>query len=198
VERLCRYLGRPPIAQDRLEQLADGKVRYEMKKPWRDGTRFVIFDPDDLIARLCAMVPPPWFHMIRFHGVLAPNATLRKQVVSCARLSAGALSPKQPAAPVGVEQLSLFDHFGRADETGAPSGRRPWAWLLRHVFAVDVTVCPKCFGPMRWLAVATTPEDIADSLTRAGLGARAPPRKPHAPPQRPRLPHEQLRLGFSI
>jgi hypothetical protein len=174
VERLCRYLGRPPVAQDRLERLADGKVRYEMKKPWRDGTRFVIFEPDDLMARLCAMVPPPWFHMIRFHGVLAPNATLREQVVTSARLSAGAASPKPPAAPAFVEQLSLFGGSAKPDDTGVPSGRRPWAWLLRHVFSVDVTVCPKCSGPMRWLAVATTPEDIADSLARAGLGARAP------------------------
>ena len=198
VERLCRYLGRPPIAQDRLEHLADGKVRYEMKKPWRDGTRFVIFDPDALMARLCAMVPPPWFHMLRFHGVLAPNATLRKQVVSSARLSTGGPSPMTPAAPVGVEQMSLFDHVAGAETPAPTSGRRPWAWLLRHVFAVDVTVCPRCSGPMRWLAVATTPEDIADSLARAGTGARAPPHKPNAPPRKPRAPGAQLALGFSI
>jgi hypothetical protein len=198
VERLCRYLGRPPIAQDRLEQLADGKVRYEMKKPWRDGTRFVIFEPDDLMARLCAMVPPPWLHMIRFHGVLAPNATLRKQVVSCARLSSGAALLKPPEASVGVEQLSLFDHFGKADETGAPNGRRPWAWLLRHGFAVDVTVCPQCSGPMRWLGAATTPDEIADSLARAGTGARAPPRKTNAPSRKASVPREQLTLGLLI
>ena len=203
VERLCRYLGRPPIAQDRLERLADGKVKYEMKKPWRDGTRFVIFEPDDLMARLCAMVPPPWFHMIRFHGVLAPNATLRKQVVSSARLSPGiaspgVASPKPPAATACVEQLSLFNQPGDAETPAPPSGRRPWAWLMRHVFAVDVTVCPNCSGPMRWLAMATTPEDIADSLASAGLGARAPPpRKPNAPPKKAEVPHEQLTLRFS-
>jgi len=171
-------------------------MRYEMKKPWRDGTRFVIFDPDDRMARLCAMVPPPWFHMIRFHGVFAPNAKLRKQVVSSARLSTGATSPKTPAAPVGVEQLSLFDH-GAGVETPAPaSGRRPWAWLLRHGFAVDVTVCPRCSGPMRWLAVATKPEDIANSPARAGTGARAPPHKPNPPPRKPRAPGTQL--AFSL
>ncbi|MBI4706174.1 MAG: transposase, partial [Deltaproteobacteria bacterium] len=31
VERLCRYLGRPPIAQERLERLADGRLRFTMK-----------------------------------------------------------------------------------------------------------------------------------------------------------------------
>ena len=52
-----------------------------MKKPWRDGTTALLFEPLDLIARLCAMVPPPWFHMIRFHGLLAPHAKLRAEVV---------------------------------------------------------------------------------------------------------------------
>jgi hypothetical protein len=80
--------------------------------------------------------------LIRLHGVLAPNATRRKQVVSSARLSAGAAAPKPPAASVGVEQLSLFDGSAKPDDTGVPSGRRPWAWLLRRGFAVDVTVCP--------------------------------------------------------
>jgi hypothetical protein len=136
--------------------------------------------------------------MIRFHGVLAPNATLRKQVVSSARLSAGAVSPTLPAAPAFVEQLSLFDCSGKPEGAGATSSRRPWAWLLRHVFAVDVTVCPRCAGAMRWLAIATTPEEIAVSLATAGLRARAPPRKPPGPPRKPTVPREQLTLGLSI
>ena len=84
VERVCRYLARPPIATERLTEVDDG-LRYELKKAWRDGTRFVTLDPYDLLARMCAMVPPPWFNMIRFHGVLAPNAKLREQVVASAR-----------------------------------------------------------------------------------------------------------------
>src|SRR5512144_2388415 len=101
---------------------------------------------------------------------------------------------------MGVEQLSLFEHFaGAGAETPAStSGRRPWAWLLRHVFAIDVTVCPRCAGPMRWLAVAITPEEIADSLARATAVARAPPRKPGAPPRKPAVQSEQLTLGLSI
>jgi hypothetical protein len=81
VERICRYLVRPPIATERLT-LAGDMLRYELKTVWRDGTRFVTFEPYELLARVCAMVPPPRFHMIRFHGVLAPNAALRKQVVA--------------------------------------------------------------------------------------------------------------------
>jgi hypothetical protein len=145
VERVCRYLVRPPIATERLGFVGE-KVRYELKKVWRDGTRRVVLDPYDFLARVCAMVPPPRFHMVRFHGVLAPNAALRREVVSSARSSA---APKvaPPRAPL---QLPLFGElFDVDDATGGKARRKPWAWLLRHVFAIDVTTCPKCASTMR-------------------------------------------------
>jgi hypothetical protein len=37
LERLCRYLGRPPIAEERLTRMADGRLRYELKRVWKDG-----------------------------------------------------------------------------------------------------------------------------------------------------------------
>ena len=68
IERLCRYLARRLIATARLTEVGDD-LRYELKKVWRDDTRFVALDPYELLARICAMVPPPRFHMVRFHGV---------------------------------------------------------------------------------------------------------------------------------
>lgn len=41
MERMCRYLARPPIAQHRLTRRSDGTVQYTMKKVWRDGTGLV-------------------------------------------------------------------------------------------------------------------------------------------------------------
>ena len=38
LERLCRYVARPPLASERLEILPDGRLAYEFKRPWRDGT----------------------------------------------------------------------------------------------------------------------------------------------------------------
>lgn len=38
LERLCRYVARPPIATERLKQLADGRLLYRLKHRWRDGT----------------------------------------------------------------------------------------------------------------------------------------------------------------
>jgi hypothetical protein len=45
LERLCRYVGRPLIALDRLSLLADGRLKYRLKRRWRDGTTHVIFEP---------------------------------------------------------------------------------------------------------------------------------------------------------
>ncbi len=42
LEQLCRYLLRPPLAQDRLRLRPDGRVLVELKTAWRDGVRRVI------------------------------------------------------------------------------------------------------------------------------------------------------------
>ena len=174
LERLCRYVCRPPIAQERLVEVAGGKLRYLLKKPWSDGTVALVLEPLDLCARIAALIPPPRFHMIRYHGVLSSHAKLRSEVV-----------PK--LEDQGPKQLALFEQ----DRTVlAPEPRRkPWAWLLRHVFQVDVVTCIRCRGATRLLEVATTPEPIAKLLAKHGLGPRPPP--PRA------APTGQLRLPFS-
>ncbi|MCU0294414.1 MAG: transposase, partial [Thermoanaerobaculaceae bacterium] len=57
-ERLCRYILRPPFANDRLSILDDGNVRLEFKKPWSDGTSSIDLAPLAFLARLSALVPP--------------------------------------------------------------------------------------------------------------------------------------------
>jgi len=173
MERMCRYLARPPIAQHRLTRRPDGSLRYDMKKAWRDGTHAIVLQPLDLIARLCAMIPPPRFNMIRFHGLFAPNAKLRSEVVpqkeqrKLAEHSAGELGD--------AEQTHFFE-----DEPAKPK-RRPWAWLLKKVFLVDVTECPDCGGRMKWLEVCTERRDIHRVLSASGLAPRAPPEVGWAP-----------------
>ena len=41
--------------------------------PWRDGTTHLRMTPLEFMQRLAALVPRPRLHLIRFHGVLAPN-----------------------------------------------------------------------------------------------------------------------------
>lgn len=64
----------------------------------------VLLDPLDLVGRLFALVPPPRFHMVRYHGVLAGNAKARPGVVP-------------GREPVADEQLRLFSpaHGGPLD-----------------------------------------------------------------------------------
>ena len=85
VERLCRYIARPPVATTRLALTAQGQVRYTLKTPYRDGTTHVMFEPLDFIARLAALVPKPRVHLTRYQGVFAPHSALRAQVTPAGR-----------------------------------------------------------------------------------------------------------------
>ncbi len=38
IERLARYVSRPPVATERLSLTLGGNVRYALKTPYRDGT----------------------------------------------------------------------------------------------------------------------------------------------------------------
>jgi hypothetical protein len=182
VERLCKYITRPPVAQDRLERRPDGKLELSFKRAWRDGTRALVFEPADLIPRLVAAVPPPRWHLLRYFGVLSSHSSRRSLVVP--KPSADVTAHKPPPAP--GDQLELL-----GDKDDAPAPRKRWAWLLAHVFAADVETCPRCSGPMRWVEVANTRAQITRLLAEHGLGPRAPPAE-HA---KVRVP-EQLSLGF--
>ena len=74
-------MARPPVAEDRLGVDGDGLVVYELKRAFRDGTTHVLFEPTDFIARLAALVPRPRAHLIRYHGLFAPNAHHRHLIV---------------------------------------------------------------------------------------------------------------------
>ncbi len=51
LERLCRYISRPAVAEKRLCLSRNGMVRYELKPSYRDGTTHVIFEPLDFISK---------------------------------------------------------------------------------------------------------------------------------------------------
>ena len=59
LERLCRYVTRPAICLERLSTDATGRVIYELKHSFRDGTTHILFTPQDFLARLAALVPRP-------------------------------------------------------------------------------------------------------------------------------------------
>ena len=161
LERLCRYMARPPIALERLSRDGDGLVVYELKHAFRNGTTHVLFEPLDFMARRAALVPRPRTHLNRFHALFAPNARHRRLVVP-GPAPALASEPTHPGAPPTRAQMT-------------------WAQRLRRVFDLDINRCSSCGAQRQVLAVITAPRVIV--AIRAHLearAARAPPLARHA------------------
>ena len=74
---MCRYITRPALSDERVQLNAVGQVELKLKTPWRGGTTHLVMSPLEFMQRLAALVPLPRLHLIRYHGVLAPNARLR-------------------------------------------------------------------------------------------------------------------------
>ena len=118
--------------------------------------------PEELIEKLAALVPLPRFNLVRYHGVLAPNAAGRAQIVP---------GPKEKAS----ESSTCPD----AEPTPAQRRHRlAWATLLARVFRLDVTQCPGCGGNMKIIAALTDTGSIQTYLEGVGLPSRAPPITP--------------------
>jgi len=118
------------------------------------------------MQRLAALVPRPRLHLIRFHGVLAPNAKLRAQVVP--------QEPEQPEPPTQAATPAECE----ATCTHHRPVRLSWAKLLKRVFEVDLEHCPNCGGQLKIIAAILESPVIEKILTHLALQARAPPRTP--------------------
>ena len=170
LERLCRYITRPPVSTKRLSMTRNGRVRYELKTPWRNGTTHVIFEPLDFISRLVSLIPKPRVNLTRFHGVFAPNSKYRARVTPARR---------------GKRKKSYS-----ADEANQTSAEKrvsmTWAKRLKRVFNIDIETCDKCGGDVRIIASIEDPAVIMkilahlDDKTSSGVTSllpecRAPP-----------------------
>jgi hypothetical protein len=99
LERLCRYITCPAIAEQRLSLTAQGWVRYQLKGPYRDGTTHVVLDPVNFMARLAAPAPIPRVNLTRYHGVLAPLCPLG------ASTQRGEVTPGKRGRRVGAQSI---------------------------------------------------------------------------------------------
>jgi hypothetical protein len=178
LERMARYLARPPIANDRLTRLDDGRVQLELKRPWRDGTTAFVFTPHELIERLVALVPRPRAHLTRYFGLLAPAFAARAEIVpSDANTDRDRDRDRARAAPTPPDGA-----------TPPPLRRRyPWASLIWRVFLQDVLECARCHGRMTIVASLTAPLAIERVLRHLGLPTEAPQLHPARPPPQAEL-----------
>ncbi len=169
LERLTRYVSRPPVSVERLDLTAQGQVRYRLKTPYRDGTTHIVLEPLDFIARLAALVPPPRAHLTRFHGVFAAHAALRAAITPGGK---GTGAAKRPAA---------------VDVPPSQDVRMNWARRLKRVFAIEIEQCARCGGRLKVIASIEDPQLIERILAhrreRGEEAAQSASLWPRAPPQ---------------
>ena len=123
-EALLRYVLRPPLAQERLEQRQGGLVRISLKKAYADGTMAVNMDPLSLLCRLAASVPPPRFHTVRYAGVLAPASPWRSRLAPQACADAPPTSPEPASRESRVQERTGPTVRGQSFS----EGRSPWTF----------------------------------------------------------------------
>jgi hypothetical protein len=152
LERLCRYLFRPPAGVDRFEELPDGRVSLRLKRPWSDGTTKIVLTSIELVEKLAALVPPPRVNQVRYFGVFAPRSKMRDRI----------LPASDDTASDGGDERAPCEH------------RQRWAILMRRVFNIDVLECPKCKSQMQQIAFITQPGVIQRILKSVGHPADSP------------------------
>lgn len=122
------------------------------------------FTPEQLVARLAALIPRPGKSLIQYHGVLAPGAHGRAEVVPRLRAVADEVPGRGSTAHVSRPRSGR--HLVR-DE------------LLRRVFEINVLQCPTGGGRLRLVSVILEGLSARRYLTGASrvseLAARPPP-----------------------
>jgi hypothetical protein len=80
-----------------------------------------------LLEKLAALVPPPRFNLVRYHGVLAPAARQRARVVPSGRVSDPDGAPLRSGSGT-----RLVDAAGvrRGDQASTRPRNQPWAELM--------------------------------------------------------------------
>ena len=92
----------------------DGFVSYRVKKASRHRVTERVMTPIETLARLAAIVPPPRYPLLRFHGVLAPRHRWRNRIV-----------PRPPARRTGSPTCKAEPPELERERTSAAAGSTP-------------------------------------------------------------------------
>jgi hypothetical protein len=168
LERLCRYCLRPPFAQERLCVRPDGRVGYRLRRPWPHplGTPWLLLEPLDFLKRLAALIPAPYSHSIRYHGIFANRSRRRP------------LLPAPPSPPSAQRASAPHKHDPSTPSGPKPRARLPWAQLLLRVFSIQALRCPRCSSAMVILAFLSDPPVVTKILQHLRMPTEPPPLAP--------------------
>jgi hypothetical protein len=144
VERLARYLMRPPISLERMAWDGVGEVSYRRKRG-HEGAGLPVelietFDPAEFLARVIMHIPEPRRHLVRYYGWYSNVSRGRRR-------KADAEHEGAVTADAGAPSRAARDEIrdGRAL-------RRSWAQLIKRICEVDPLVCPSCGSEMKVIA----------------------------------------------
>ena len=173
VERLARYIMRPPISLERMRWDGVGEVRYRRKGGHEDPALHLdpveTFDPAEFLARVIMHIPDPRRHLVRYYGWYS-NVSRGKR-----RQEEGGVAPRG-------EGLSASSVRKREDGPDIRARRRSWAQLIKRIYEVDPLVCLSCGGEMKVIAFITEHE-VVDKILRHLKKRRAEERE-RGPPRR--------------
>jgi len=173
VERLARYIMRPPISLERMRWDGVGEVRYRRKRGHEssgsEGREVETFDPLEFLARVIMHIPEPRRHLVRYYGAYSNVSRGKRRLREEA--AGSACSPGEGHSP-----------STRAKKDQGPAARalrRSWAKLIKRIYEVDPLVCPKCGSEMKVVAFIidhVVVDKILRHLERVEVGlARGPP-----------------------
>jgi hypothetical protein len=146
LEKLIRYCARPCFASENL-RMNGPWVIYRLSKPTYKGQRFVQLDPLEFLDRIAAFIPYPRKHRRHYHGVFAPNAPIRKRVITYAAGSSTSIHQT-----VGKTKRASHDR----------------AQLIKRIYEVDPLLCSKCGKKIKIIGFVTHQTEINRILRRIG------------------------------
>ena len=168
LERLCRYIARPALSNERLSVNDRGQVVYRLKHAFRDGTTHVVLDPVEFMRHI--RVPHPF-------GAASGCANRQSCRFGIARLAAPEVPLAARARSVPRPRAHLTRYHGvfapnckhrhriipnpahqsaREPQASRPAPMR-WMQRLGRVFHVDIEHCGVCGGTLRVIACIETP-----------------------------------------
>jgi hypothetical protein len=166
LERMARYLTRPPLAIGAVREDPMGQVVVETPPHPRTGATAITLDPIQWLHAVTTQIPDPRQHLVRYFGAYANR--VRKRYVK----------DRGEIEPVTDAEHRRDD----PDDTFTQSRRKSWARLLRKILEVDPKLCPRCNVEMKIVSVITEPKTVDKILAHRNSGGGHDPFEPRGPP----------------
>src|SRR5207247_7764244 len=147
LERVARYVTRPPLAADSIRRTNNGMLEITTAPDPRTGATVRLFDPLDWIHAITAHIPDRGRHCVRYYGAFANRARAPK---------ASSEQQTPPATGPGASAHAASELVQRR--------RASWARLIQKIFEVDPLLCV-CGAEMKIVSIITDPR-VIDRILR--------------------------------